>query len=627
MKKKILYLLIAAPLFSIGQVKNVESTIQNVTVFFNGAQISRTASTPLSIGRTELVFKNISPLLDPESIQIRADNSNLAILGISHRFNYLEQNAKKDSVSELSEGIRVLQERVALLNNQLNAFAQEENLLQRNQVQVVGIQNTTLKIEDLKQLAEYQRIRYLEINNKKIEINKDVKKLNDDINRMMLQREELNAQKVTTRSEIVVAVMAKNALSNVKIDLDYLVANASWNPTYDLRVRDISTPLSMLLKANVVQNTNEDWQNVRLTLSTGNPSEGGTRPQLQPWRLGARPTPVFKSTPSYSTFRRPPSITRVTGRVTDASGEAIVGASIVAKGTINGTVTNIDGVFAINLSPNDHILVVNYIGYNTQEVPITQSQLNITITESAVSLSEVVVMGYAGSSRKKMLEKAKREDDKYTTKPAPIMVERQEITTSRFDIELPYTIASGAQAFSVDIKEITAPAQYQYYVVPKLDRDAFLTAQVPDWESLSLLSGEANLYLEGTFVGKTFINTQTAEDTLSISLGRDKNVSVERVKLKDFSKKAFLSDKTTQSRGYEISVRNKKSTPLSIIIEDQVPLTSSDNFSVSFEANEAKYDAETGKLTWNLKVDNAKEKKVKFNYTVKYPSTTRLILD
>ncbi len=172
MKKKILYLLIAAPLFSIGQVKNVESTIQNVTVFFNGAQISRTASTPLSIGRTELVFKNISPLLDPESIQIRADNSNLAILGISHRFNYLEQNAKKDSVSELSEGIRVLQERVALLNNQLNAFAQEENLLQRNQVQVVGIQNTTLKIEDLKQLAEYQRIRYLEINNKKIEINK-----------------------------------------------------------------------------------------------------------------------------------------------------------------------------------------------------------------------------------------------------------------------------------------------------------------------------------------------------------------------------------------------------------------------------------------------------------------------
>ena len=626
MKKKILYLLIAAPLFSIGQVKNVESTIQNVTVFFNGAQISRTASTPLSIGRTELVFKNISPLLDPESIQIRADNSNLAILGISHRFNYLEQNAKKDSVSELSEGIRVLQERVALLNNQLNAFAQEENLLQRNQVQVVGIQNTTLKIEDLKQLAEYQRIRYLEINNKKIEINKDVKKLNDDINRMMLQREELNAQKVTTRSEIVVAVMAKNALSNVKIDLDYLVANASWNPTYDLRVRDISTPLNMLLKANVVQNTNEDWQNVRLTLSTGNPSEGGTRPQLQPWRLGARPTPVFKSTPSYSTFRRPPSITRVTGRVTDASGEAIVGASIVAKGTINGTVTNVDGVFAINLSPNDHILVVNYVGYNTQEVPITQSQLNITITESAVSLSEVVVVGY-GSSRKKMLEKAKREDDKYTTKPAPIMVERQEITTSRFDIELPYTIASGAQAFSVDIKEITAPAQYQYYVVPKLDRDAFLTAQVSDWESLSLLSGEANLYLEGTFVGKTFINTQTAEDTLSISLGRDKNVSVERIKLKDFSKKAFLSDKTTQSRGYEISVRNKKSTPLSIIIEDQVPLTSSDNFSVSFEANEAKYDAETGKLTWNLKVDNAKEKKVKFNYTVKYPSTTRLILD
>ena len=55
---------------------------------------------------------------------------------------------------------------------------------------------------------------------------------------------------------------------------------------------------------------------------------------------------------------------------------------------------------------------------------------------------------------------------------------------------------------------MNTPATYQYYVTPKLDRDAFLTAQVTNWEQYNLLSGEANLFFEGTYLGKTYLNTQ-----------------------------------------------------------------------------------------------------------------------
>ena len=179
--------------------------------------------------------------------------------------------------------------------------------------------------------------------------------------------------------------------------------------------------------------------------------------------------------------------------------------------------------------------------------------------------------------RTKRKESASRNDDaKAPTAPtssAEITVEKQEATTTSYDIDLPYTIANDGKYNAVEIKEVNTPATYQYYVTPKLDRDAFLTAQVTNWEQYNLLSGEANLFFEGTYLGKTYLNTQNTNDTLNVSLGRDKNVVVTRTKLNDYTKKGFLSNKRTDSRGYEIAVRNKKPQAINIIVEDQLPLS------------------------------------------------------
>ena len=624
----------------LAQPKLLNSTIEKVTVFFNGAQITRSANTPLSIGKSEIVFKGLTPNLDTRSVQVRGEGD-FTVLSVTPRTNFLESATKRDTIKDLEQQLDILKDRLTLENNQLAVLQQEESFLQLNQVQILGVQNTVLKLDDLKQTAEYQRVRLSEILNKRFDIQKNVAKIQIDLARLGSQLREMNAQKNTISSEIVVVVNAPSATS-AKFFVTYVVQNAGWIPTYDLRVKDISTPLSMQMKANVQQATGEDWKEVKLTLSSGNPMESGLKPELQPWRLDYyRPEPIRKDKANLGyavadmdmvlpNFRRNPSITQVSGVATDETGEPLVGASIVVKGTSTGVVTDIDGKFSLKLPSSGNILVVSYVGFNSKEIAITSSNINISLQEGN-ALNEVVVTGY-GIKRKSGMDyaltgKIKTKKTNNNDAEAPKTEEVIKQTSVSYDITLPYSILNDNKAQTVEIKDLDVPATYQYFVAPKLDKDAFLTAQIIDWEQYNLLSGEANLFFEGTFMGKTVLNTLSTEDTLNISLGRDKNVVVTRTKLKDFTKTKFLSDKRTDSRAFETTVRNKRGQPLSIIVEDQIPISVTKDIEVETDTGNATVDAQTGKLTWKLDVPSGKDKKVKFSYTAKYPKGQKVILE
>jgi len=171
-------------------------------------------------------------------------------------------------------------------------------------------------------------------------------------------------------------------------------------------------------------------------------------------------------------------------------------------------------------------------------------------------------------------------------------------------------------------------ARYEYYCVPKLDQDAFLTAKITDWNDLNLLEGESNLFFEGTFLGKAIIHPKTAGDTLNISLGRDKNISVKRVSVKEFSRKQLLGSNKIDYRTFEINIRNNKKQPINLIVEDQFPLSTMKEIEVDkIESKEAELDIETGKLKWIIQLDPGKEKKVDFKYSVKYPKNNNLVLE
>ena len=164
-------------------------------------------------------------------------------------------------------------------------------------------------------------------------------------------------------------------------------------------------------------------------------------------------------------------------------------------------------------------------------------------------------------------------------------------TTIVFDIEMPYTVLSDNKVYTAEIKNYSLPANYQYYAAPKLEKDVFLTAQIVDWKEQNLLDGELNLFFEGAFLGKSILDLRKASDTLEISLGRDKGIIVERKSLKELSSKQFLSNYKSESRAYQITVKNNKSQPIKIIIEDHFPIPTSKDVTIdNKEAKDATID-------------------------------------
>src|SRR5690606_33383559 len=141
------------------------------------------------------------------------------------------------------------------------------------------------------------------------------------------------------------------------------------------------------------------------------------------------------------------------------------------------------------------------------------------------------------------------------------------------EVEDPYTIQSNGEKLVVELKQYDIAAEYQYYAVPKIDKDAFLMARIVSWDQYNLLEGEANLYFEDAYVGRSLLNAKALTDTLSISLGRDKNIVIGRVKVDQYTQKRFIGSNRTESRGFRIVAKNKKSQPVKLTLFDQVPVS------------------------------------------------------
>ena len=255
--------------------------------------------------------------------------------------------------------------------------------------------------------------------------------------------------------------------------------------------------------------------------------------------------------------------------------------------------------------------------------------------------NEVVVAGYGTQRKKNQLQGSlsrvsKESADQLMEMAVPVMAEssvsnyttvaENQLNIS-FDIDIPYDILSNGKIHSVSLKEIKLPATYKYYAVPKVENDAFLLAEIADYSKYNLLRGEANIIFEGMYVGKTFIEPNQTSDTLNLSMGRDKKVSIKREKVADKSGTKFLSAKKEQTFTFDITVRNNKKEAVELLLKDQYPLTTNKEIEVELlQSDSAKVNAETGILTWQLQLKPNETKKFRISYRVKYPKDQTLNL-
>ncbi|MCO6162491.1 DUF4139 domain-containing protein [Flavobacterium sp. NRK F7] len=615
-KKKyvlVCFLLATMAMFSQTKTKKVNSKIEKVIVFSQGAQVSRSANATFDSGKTELVFQGISPKIDKQSLQVKG-KGRFTILSVIHQNNFLNTQQHRAEISKLETEKKEWELKKTTETNILSILKNEEGILSKNQV--VGGTNSGLKTTDLREAVEFHRQRLIDLVKQKTEIEQKIMGIDTTLVKLDKQLKALNQSDENATSDIVVTVSATNAVANASFDIDYYVLDAGWYSNYDLRVEDVNSPINLLLKANIFQSSGEDWKDVNMSISSGNPTESGVAPTITPWYLDLNQR---RKQSTVQTFGQLVGNT-ISGTVSDYIGP-LAGANVVVRGTSIGTTTDFNGNYTLKVPSVNSELVFTYVGMEEKIVPANSNVINVVLDQSVALLEAVVVTGYSSRRSRK---KYKEEDSSI---PMETTVAYQPTTIS-YEIKDPYTVLSDGKVYTAEIKTFNLPAKYQYLSIPKLDASAYLTAKITDWQDLNLFDGELNLFFEGAYLGKSLLDLQNASDTLEVSLGKDKGISVSRKQLKEFKAKQFLSSYKTESRAFEISIKNNKPYPIDIVVMDQLPISNTKEITVQEEEyKEGTLAEETKIITWKVELPSKNEKKLTIKYKVKSPKNASLILD
>ncbi|NHF60035.1 mucoidy inhibitor MuiA family protein [Flavobacteriaceae bacterium TP-CH-4] len=399
--KNLLQILTLCPFLLLGNFDpKLPSTVKEVTVYLNGAQVTRTAICNIKAGTSNITLTGLSTKIDESSIQLSGLQS-VSILSMDYDINYLSALENPEEVQPLQRRIDEMQTQIALLNNTISGLEEEEQVIYANRS--VGTRLQNLSLEKVKEISTYYRERITAIKNAIFDANTQINDLNENIRTIQKQLAELNKTPEKEQGELTLKLDAPIATS-LRLTISYQVSDAGWIPNYEIKSNDIDQPLLLAYKAHVYQKSGVDWNNVKITLSTGNPKSNLAKPHLGTKYLNftngythRRPVAIQKQKYVYN-----PSVKKITGVVTDESGLALPGANVRVKGTSAGTQTDFDGYFSLE-AKNGSSLVFSYLGYHDQEIPIYASMMNVRMQQDATALEEVIVTGQGTRREKRAL--------------------------------------------------------------------------------------------------------------------------------------------------------------------------------------------------------------------------------
>ena len=367
MKKRLLIIFLSANII-LADDNKTNSTLSNVTVYLNGAQVTRTANINLTPGTTTFTFNKLSPYIQESSIQI-SGLQNASILSINYGVNYLSKLHNSKNADSLKKQIEDLLDNIQFEDGLIAGYNEELNVIQSNRR--LGNENEVVSLEKLQQFATYYRKRMTAIKNEIYSANQKRADYSIEIADLKRQLEEINGSDKIQTGEITIKLNSEKT-TNLNLIIKYNVTNAGWFPIYDLKAETINTPLQLSYKAHVYQTTGINWEGVNLTLSTSDPNTNNIKPDLNPKYINFinRYSNYKKNraTKNYN-YKYNPLVQKVNGTVLDESGLPLPGATILVKGTTNGTSTDFDGNFSLNVQGGKE-LEISYVGYNSEVLPI-----------------------------------------------------------------------------------------------------------------------------------------------------------------------------------------------------------------------------------------------------------------
>ncbi len=663
MKKIQLSLIIGLLNFSVFAQKEKEvplpSDLKKVTVFFLGAQVEHQANAQLKKGKQEVVFTKLTDFLDPNTVQVKA-NGDLTILSVRTRKNFEDIRISNDKMDALNAQRLVLEKKEIALRDEYEILELDKELLMRNR-DLKG-QDKGISMIELKEAYAFMHQKMNEITVRESAIYDELEKLTKEMNKLEQEILSQRSKPVINYTEIVVEIDVEKE-TDASFFFNYISPKASWKPYYDMRSDGIGKPIKLEAKALVSQNTGIEWKNVDMVLSTNDPYENSKEPIIAPWYINYNNYPQQK----YQTQRNLPTVDysgeKIQGEVIDANtGEPMPFTKISFPSNPSiGVITDVDGKFSVSVPRNERQIIASFVGYQSSTLSIDAPYLKFFMVANEVELEEVVVLQDKGSygqtiTREDISRLPVRSADgiastlgkkKYKAKNKAYASAYDEVSKSedrkaqyvqtqviKKDLRMEYQIQSkmsiptDGMDHRVQIANFDLDASYEYHTAPKIDPAVFLAAQVTGWEKLNLLSGESNIYFDGTYIGKSYIDVNSTKDTLSFSFGKDSKVIVERTKLKDKSSNKVLGSRQKYEVTWEIRMRNNGGASIPIIVKDQFPISTNNDIKVrNGEFGTAQLTEKTGILVWKLNLPLGGSQNLQFGYTVDYQKGYTLYLE
>lgn len=545
-----------------------DSSVKEVTVYFDRALVTRSASLDLPAGEHTIVFDKLPPGVVDKSLQVSGIGKDVTLADVDLR-GFTPAAVEPAAAAEIRAKIETLAgEDGALLNKSktaqrtLDTLFDLENSWTANAPKSAGDKTpaktfTPEEIRTFLTFGEEQRLKSLEairgLEKQRADNAKERGKLNRELAELLAKRPGGDRlSRVTLR-------MIAERPTKLSLNLGYSVYGASWGPGYDARLDTKARKINLSYFGRVSNATGEDWSGVTLKLSTARPGLAAQVPQLSGVRYGQF-VPVTQT----------------------SAGER-----------------SLDSRFGS--------------GFGSGGMSKSSSLYQNAFQAPAAAPAEIT---------------AAAKEQQFRVIGAEV---QNAGVAATFTSPIPAQLPSDNTPHRIALGEVTLPVDLRHELVPSLSESAFLTGKLKNDTGFTFVGGPVSVFINGAFISESRIDTLTPGGVFTLSFGTDDAITVRRKPEETFRETTGITGKyATVTKTWRTVVTNTLETKETLLVREELPISEHekieirplvpDKDAISLNKPGAPNDlSPQGILTSTYTFSPGEKREIVFSYRVEYP--------
>jgi hypothetical protein len=595
-----------------------EGHVSAVTVYQGQALVTRELELADAKGLQEIVVTNLPESVLPGSL-FAEPGAGVEVRSVRYRDRPIEEDVRQE-VRDLDDQIQVVQDKLAAVTQERMLLEQRKVYLTQLEIFTAGtskqeLTHGVLNAQTLKDLSQFLFAERERIAKRGLELAQEERTHNQENELLARKRDKVAAGSARSVHEAVVFINAAQP-GAAKLRLSYLVGNASWSPSYNLRATEARDQVTVEYNASVQQMSGEDWKDVEMTLSTATPSLVAKAPKLEPLtiKLGAiepAPRSPLSAADSYKQAQESRAkIEKMRGGFGFASSDnhempalretvAEAGRQLSEESGAAGGERGV-GSWSFN-GPNTAFA----------DAGLNQAARDLQLMDFNNSLSEL-----------------KRKDDR-SLKPV------EGISVS-YELANRTSLPSRADRQLIQIAAVPLKGDFYHLATPVLTSFVYEEARLTNTSDRVFLAGPVATFVGGQFVGRGEIPTVTVGESFCVGLGNDSSLRAER-ELVNKEERVQGGNRVVDFT-YELSLENFGDKPAEVRLLDRLPTVGENDIKVTLVKSDEKVsgddlyektDHKDGILRWDVEAPaqavGPKAKVLRYTMQIEYDKQLSIV--